>query len=63
MPTFVVVLLLAVRVFAKEAYVNLEDYATRATAIAVCVVDKDNGERTVTVRIGEVLKGTLSQSQ
>lgn len=47
------------RAEAKEAFVNLADYVATAEAITICTVEKDNGDGTVTVAPGEVLKGTL----
>ena len=48
---------------AKESYVSLEDYVTGAEAIAICVVEKDNGDGTVTISITETLKGKLEQTE
>ena len=37
--------------FAKERFADLKDYATRAENVCVCVVDKDNGDGTVTATV------------
>ena len=55
--------LLIAPVRAKEAFVNLGDYVTKAEAIALCVVQKDNGNGTVTASITEILNGDLDQTE
>ncbi|MCI0650449.1 MAG: hypothetical protein L0Z55_01050 [Planctomycetes bacterium] len=44
---------------AKEAPVDLAAYVKSADAIAICKVEKDNGDGTVTAGIVEVIKGKL----
>jgi hypothetical protein len=47
---------------AKEPFARLDDYARRADAIAICVVDRDNGDGSVTVSVTRVLKGDLKKA-
>lgn len=49
--------------FGREAYVSLADYARRAEAICVCTVEKDDGDKTVTVRVDQALKGALDKTE
>jgi len=48
--------------YGEEAAVSLTDYVTRAEAICVCTVKKDNGDGTVTVRVEKTLKGKLDET-
>ena len=59
------VILLASSVFSfgKEAFVSLTNYVTTAEAICVCTVHKDNGDQTVTVEVGQILKGKLEKKE
>jgi hypothetical protein len=59
---FAIFSLMVPPVSAKESFVSLEDYVAKAEAIAVCVVEKDNGDGSVTANITEVLKGNLDKS-
>lgn len=47
---------------AKEAPVNLHDYVKKANIIATCVIQRDNGDGTVTATIISVLKGNPEKS-
>jgi hypothetical protein len=59
---FAVFTLLVAPAWARESHVKLEDYVKRAEAIAICVVETDNGDGTVTANILEVLKGDLGKT-
>jgi hypothetical protein len=60
---FAVFSLLIAPACAYERSVNLEEYVTKAEAIAVCVVEKDNGDGSVTASVTETLKGNLDNTE